>query len=185
MRVVIIASVLVALASTAAAASDGDDDVSPFVAKSTTIYFVSGLSTPVGFFGFEAEQNLTSFWSLSAGAGFGDTAPQIAAMTHLLLGNAWSKLTVGAGVSRGKYVWHAFEGDEIVEQKSGIVTWANFEIGGEHRWRNGFTMRYFGGYRRVVHGELVCDAGYAGCAARYEDSGYEGYYTGFALGASF
>ena len=187
MRLAIIVFTFVALASaTAAAATDGDDEVSPFVAKSTAIYIVTGPLTPVGFFGFEAEQNLTSFWSLSAGAGYGGMAPQIAAMTHLLLGNAWSKLAIGAGLSHGSYQWDAIEGDELVERKMGVVTWANFEIGGEHRWRNGFSMRYFGGYRRVVQGQLVCDAGSTtGCFAQYQNDGYDGIYTGFALGFAF
>src|SRR5215471_16562047 len=184
MRVAVAVFLLIALASATAAAADGEDDVSPFVAKSTAIYLVSGLTT-VGVLGFEAEQNLGSHWSFSAGAGYRYGGPQYGAMTHLLLGNARSKFTIGAGLSRGKHERQMFNGDELAEGKSGVVTWANFEVGGEHRWRNGFSIRYFGGYRHVVQGTLVCDAGNAGCPASNDSAGYDGVYTGFGLGFAF
>jgi hypothetical protein len=183
-RLAIVTFALMALGS-AVARADEDTVVSPFVSKPTALYFVSGPRTPVGFFGFEAEQNLTSFWTVAVGGGF-DAGPQVAAMTRLLLGGATSKLALGVGVSHGKFTWVHDEGDEIAAQKSGTISWANFEIGGAHRWRNGFSLKYFVGYTRAVAGELVCE-GYSApnCLASYQNDGYSGLYTGAAVGGAF
>ena len=59
--------------------------------------------------------------------------------------------------------------------------------GGEHRFRNGFGLRYFGGYGRIIAGDLNCEAGnrYDVCVANHKDDGYNLIYTGIAVGYAF
>jgi len=186
MRVALIALVLVTLLSARAVAADDGEDASPFEAKPTALFLQSGLYSPLGFAGFELEQTVLPVWTVSAGVGLGDVGMQFAGITHLTLGGLRSRLELGAGVSHGDHRWRDLCGDEICAQKTGTVTWANLEIGGAHRWRNGFSLKYFAGYGRIVAGALVCDSYTVdSCVANYKDAGRERIYTGFAFGWAF
>ena len=183
----IIALTLVTLTSARASAADG---VSEFQNRPTAVYAQLGLGTPLGFAGVEAEHMVTPDYAVSVGAGYGTGGPQAAAMLRLLAGGDRSKFSLGAGVSGGKYTWRDYLGfpdDEGPPRKAGTVAWANVEIGGEHRFRNGFALRYFGGYGRLIAGDLVCEAGarYDDCVMFYKDDGYNLIYTGIAVGYAF
>ena len=182
MRVAAIASILVGLTAARAAAADA----SPFADKPTAIRVVGGPLTPVGFLGLEAERTLLPIWSVSVGAGFGYDSPQIAAMSHLLLGGDRSKVTIGAGVSGGHHTFEAICVDTICARKTGTVAWVDLEIGGAHRWPGGLSMRYFAGYGRVVAGHLVCDTEtHDECVTNHANEGRDRVYTGFAFGFAF
>lgn len=182
MRLPLLAFVVIALASGRAAA----DDATPFESKPTAIYAVLGVGTPVGFIGAELEQTLAPYLSASGGLGWGLSGPQAAAMLHFLAGGQRSKLTLGAGVSGGKYSWTEFCIDcGELGTKAGTVGWGNVEIGGEHRFWNGFALRYFGGYGRIIAGDLVCDPSTGNCGTYHQDDGREIVYTGLALGGAF
>jgi hypothetical protein len=188
MRFTVLALMLVALASSPAVAADGEV-ASPFEARSTAVYGVVGLGTPVGLVGAEIEQMLVPNLSLSAGVGWGAAnAPQLAAMAHFLAGGVRSKVTLGVGVSYGGYKWTQFcidDCDNGPATKSGTVTWGNIEIGGEHRFWSGFALRYFGGYGHIIGGDLVCDNAPAGCGPYYQNDGYNVVYTGIGVGGAF
>jgi hypothetical protein len=178
--------VLLTLAGATAAAAEDDEEVSPFEARSTAVFLHVGVSAPLGFGGFEAEQAIVPAWTVSAGVGLGAAGGQVGAMTHLRLGGSWSRFEVGAGLSHGKHVWTEFCGDETCAQKSGTVTRANLELGGTHRWPHGFSMRYFVGYGHVVAGDLVCEGDTVdNCRANHQNDGQSMTYTGFAVGGSF
>ena len=189
MRATVLALTLVVAVSGRAAAADGADSASPFDARRTAIYGVLGLGTPVGLAGVEVEETILQMWSLSAGAGIGASGdPQGAAMIHWLAGGLRSKVTIGVGVSGGKYKWTQFcidDCDNGPATKSGTVAWGNFEIGGEHRFWSGFALRYFGGYGRIIAGNLVCDPPATSCGPYYQNDGYDLVYTGIGLGYSF
>jgi hypothetical protein len=186
MRAAVLALTLVVTASGRAAAADNDGS-SPFESRSTAIYVVAGLGTPVGLAGVEAEQTITPNLSLSAGAGWGAAnAPQGAAMLHLLFGGQQAKFTVGAGISGGKYKWTDLACfDDTCATKSGTVAWGNLELGGEFRLTNGFALRYFAGYAHIVAGDLVCDPPATSCGPYYENDGKELIYLGLAVGYAF
>lgn len=186
MRTTFLVLTLVALASPPAAAAD---DASPFEAKSTAVYAILGVGTPVGFMGAEIEQTVLPNWSLSAGLGWGHAmAPQASAMMRWMGGGQRSKVTIGAGVSGGKYTWTEYfciDCDQV-EHKSGTVAWGNVEVGGEHRFWNGFAIRYFGGYGRIVAGNYGCDPpDDVTCQTYYKDDGINIVYTGIGLGGAF
>jgi len=189
MRVTILALMLVALASGRAAANEDDASASPFEARTTAVYGVVGLGTPVGLVGVEIEQMVVPNLSLSAGAGWGAAnAPQLAAMLHFLAGGVRSKVTIGVGASHGKYQWVEFpciDCENGPVTKSGNVTWGNIEVGGEHRFWSGFALRYFGGYGHIIGGDLVCDNAPAGCGPYYQSDGYNVIYTGIGVGGAF
>jgi hypothetical protein len=183
MRRSILALTLLALASARAAAADM---VSEFENRPTALYAQMGLGTPIGFLGLEVERTVAPELAISAGAGFGETGPQFAAMMRPHYGGDRSKVVFGAGLSGGDYSWRELCYDELCAEKRGIVAWANFEIGGEHRFRNGFAMKYFWGYGRIVGGDLVCVGETAdNCVRFYQDDGRQLLYTGFALGYAF
>jgi len=184
MRRLIVALTLVAVTSARASAADV---VSEFQNRSTAVYAQVGPNTPLGYAGVEAEQMITKTYAVSLGAGQGMGGPQVGAMARLLLGDDRSKFVVGAGASGGRALWREFcLDDSECAQKSGTVAWGNFELGGEHRFRNGFAFRYFGGIGHVIAGSLTCDAANS---FHYETShahdGYTTLYTGGALGYAF
>jgi len=183
----IIALTLVTLTSARASAADG---VSEFQNRPTAVYAQLGLGTPLGFAGVEAEHMVTPDYAVSVGAGYGTGGPQAAAMLRMLAGGDRSKFVIGAGVSGGRTIWTDWAGfpdDEGAVRKIGTVAWGNLEIGGEHRFRNGFGLRYFGGYGRIIAGDLICEAGnrYDVCVANHKDDGYNLIYTGIAVGYAF
>ena len=95
---------------------------------------------------------------------------------------------IGGGLSGGRTWWHEpFCIENDCAKKSGTVGWGNLEIGGEHRFRSGFALKYFGGYGRVIKGDLVCEdgEGYRHCMADHQDEGYNLVYTGIAVGYAF
>ena len=110
-----------------------------------------------------------------------------AAMIRWLGGGQRSKVTIGAGISGGKYKWteFCFDCDNGPVTKSGTVAWGNLEIGGEHQFWSGFSLRYFGGYGHIIAGDLVCDPPATSCGPYYQDDGYYVVYTGIAVGYSF
>jgi len=177
---------LITLAAASAAATEDDEEISPFEARSTAVFLHVGIGAPFGFLGFEAEQAILPFWTVSGGVGLGDASGQLGAMTHLRFGGSWSRVELGAGLSYGKHVWQDLCGDEICAQKRGTVTRANLELGGTHRWPHGFSMRYFVGYGQVVSGDLVCESySIDNCVANHQNDGRAMIYTGFAVGGSF
>ena len=186
-RAAVVALMLVARVSVA----DDDDDhsISTFETKPTAIYGVVGLGTPVGAIGAEVEETVMPNWSLSAGLGWGmANAPQASAMIRWLGGGLRSKVTIGGGVSGGKYKWteFCFDCDDGPVTKSGTVAWGNVEIGGEHRFWNGLALRYFGGYGHIIAGHLDCqNATPTTCEQYYEDDGTNVIYTGFGVGGAF
>jgi hypothetical protein len=185
MRLQILVVTLLALSSTRAAAAEGDS--SPFEARSTAVYAVFGLGTPVGLLGAEVEQMLLPDWSISAGAGFGVTGPQGSVMTHLFTGGSWSKLSIGAGISGGQFHWRditAFDCDDC-SGKVGTVAWGNVEIGGALRLPGGFAFRYFSGYGHIIAGDLVCDPGPDNCARLHPNDGHNLIYAGVGIGGAF
>jgi hypothetical protein len=189
MRCLIVALALVALASGGASAAD----TGVYESRPTALYLQLGLGTPLGELGLEAEQTLTPHLAIAVGAGIGGKGPQGATMLRLRLGGDRAKIVVGAGLSGGPYSWLNFCGDTAngCPQKSGTVAWTNLEIGGSHRDRNGFSLRYFIGYGRIVAGTYTCDPdgpyemAYDRCVMSGPDSGKNLLYTGIALGYAF
>ncbi len=188
MRTWIAALTLVAVTSARASAADV---VSEFQNRPTAVYAQFGLGTPLGFVGAEAEHMVTPDYAVSVGAGYGTGGPQVGAMVRLLAGGDRSKFVIGAGASGGNYNWQdyldlSFD-DRGPIRKVGTVAWANLEIGGEHRFRSGFALRYFGGYGRIVAGDLVCEAGvrHDDCVNFHQDDGKNLIYTGIAVGYAF
>jgi len=190
MRVAVLALTLVALTAGRASAAGDPESVSPFESRSTAVFAVVGLGTPVGLVGAELEQVVLPNLSLSAGAGWGAAnAPQLAGMLHFLAGGVRSKVTIGAGISHGRYQWTEFpciDCENGPVTKSGTVTWGNVEIGGEHRFWSGFALRYFGGYGRIVAGDLTCNNTTATiCDQYYKNDGINVIYTGIGVGGAF
>ena len=184
----IIALTLVTLTSARASAADG---VSEFQNRPTAVYAQLGLGTPLGFAGVEAEHMVTPDYAVSGGAGYGTGGPQAAAMVRMLAGGDRSKFVIGAGASGGNYNWQdyldlSFD-DRGPIRKVGTVAWANLEIGGEHRFRSGFALRYFGGYGHIIAGDLACPSGSRqdDCLMFHKDDGHNLIYTGIAVGYAF
>jgi hypothetical protein len=183
MRLPVLVTALVALASARAAAADG---VSEFENRPTALFVQVGVGTPVGWLGLEAERTLTPEMAISAGAGFGETGPQASLMPRFLFWGDRSKVFIGTGVSGGDYKWTKICYETVCAEKRGRVMWGNAEIGAEHRFRSGFAMRYFGGYGRVIAGDLACVGDTADDCTRFNQSeGRQIVYTGFALGGAF
>ena len=187
MRAALLALTFVTVVSARARAAD--DAATPFEAKPTALFAVLGVGTPVGFMGAEVEQMVLPNVSLSAGLGWGvANALQSATMVRWLGGGQRSKVTIGAGVSWGKYTWQEYfciDCDYVVH-KSGTVVWGNVEIGGEHRFWNGFALRYFGGYGRIVAGDFTCDTlDDPVCTRYYQNDGTSIVYTGIGIGRAF
>jgi len=183
----IIALTLVTLTSARASAADG---VSEFQNRPTAVYAQLGLGTPLGFAGVEAEHMVTPDYAVSVGAGYGTGGPQAAAMVRMLAGGDRSKFVIGAGVSGGRTIWHDWAGfpdDEGTIQKIGTVAWGNVEIGGAHRFRTGFALKYFGGYGHIIAGDLACPSGSRqdDCLMFHKDDGHNLIYTGIAVGYAF
>ncbi len=186
MRAAVLALTLIVAASGRAAAANNDGSASPFESRPTAVYAVAGLGTPVGLVGAEVEETLLPNLSLSGGVGWGAAnAPQGAAMLRWLGGSQWSKLTVGAGISGGRYKWTDWACfDDTCATKSGTVAWGNVEIGGELRFPRGFALRYFAGYGHIIAGDLVCDPPATSCGPYYQNDGYNLIYTGVGVGYS-
>lgn len=187
MRAARLALILVALASPRAFAADDHEAATPFESRPTAIYAVLGIWTPVGFLGAEVEETILSHLTVSAGGGWSTSGPQGSVMMHVLAGGERSKLTLGAGVSGGKYTWVEWCIDcDDGARKNGTVAWGNVEIGGEHRFWNGFALRYFGGYGHIIAGDLVCDTtNNSHCVQYHQNDGYYVIYTGVGLGYAF
>ena len=184
MRAWILALTLFALPSGKAHAAERSE----FENRPTAVYGQLGLGTPLGFVGIEAEHTVVPIWSVSAGAGLGLGGPQAAVMTRGLFGGHWSKFVIGGGLSGGRYLWvEPFCIENDCTRKSGTVAWGNLEIGGAHRFRSGFAMKYFGGYGRLIAGDLVCDEAetYGHCTIDHKNDGYNLIYTGVAVGYAF
>ncbi len=187
MRRLIVALTLVAVTSAKASAADV---VSEFQNRPTAVFAQFGLGTPLGFVGAEAERMVTPDYAVSVGAGYGTGGPQAAAMLRYLAGGDRSKFVLGAGVSGGRTIWDdwlGFPDDEGTIRKIGTVAWGNIEIGGEHRFRSGFALKYFGGYGRIIAGDLGCEAGnrYDDCVTFHQNDGHNLVYTGIAVGYAF
>jgi hypothetical protein len=124
--------------------------------RTTAVYAVAGLGTPVGFAGLEIVQRVGPVVELSAGIGSGLTAEmahngsslQWAVMPRLRFGDEGQRnLTVGVGISGGNLA--DLCDDSCPPQSSYPVYYmlsANFEIGLERWWSNGFALRSFVGY---------------------------------------
>ena len=184
MRLPVLVLSLVALASARAYAAD--DVVSEFENRPTALFVQFGVGTPIGLAGLEVERMLTPNMAISAGGGFSAMGPQVAVMPRFFFWGDRSKVFIGAGVSGGDYEWTKYCYETICAEKRGKVTWGNAEFGAEHRFRSGFAMRYFGGYGRVIGGDLPCVGDTADDCVRFDqNSGREIVYTGFALGGAF
>jgi hypothetical protein len=187
MRIALFALTLLAAAAGPAAAA-GNEDASPFESRPTVLYGVLGLGTPVGLVGVEVEETIRSHLSLTAGVGWGAAnAPQGAVMIRALVLSASDfRLTIGAGISGGKYKWSDwFCFYDTCTTKSGTVAWGNLEIGGEHRLATGFALRYFLGYGHMVGGDFVCDPPATSCGPYYENDGRDLIYLGVGVGYAF
>jgi len=175
---------LVALASARAQADD--DFTSEFEHRPTAIFLQFGLGTPIGLAGLEFERMLAPGMAISAGGGYSEAGGQVAAMPRFFFWGDRSKVFIGAGVSGGDYKWTKYCYEEICAEKRGRVMWGNAELGAEHRFRSGFAMRYFGGYGRIIGGNLTCVGNTSDDCMRFDqNSGRELVYTGFALGGAF
>jgi hypothetical protein len=107
-------------------------------------------------------------------------------MPRLLFGHGRSVLVVGAGVSRGKYTSNNYcYDDHSCAYLTGTANWANVEIGGEYRWINGISFRYFGGYGRTFADDLSCTGNAIDECNAHPSWGRSLTYTGFALGQAF
>lgn len=133
--------------------------------RTTAIYLVFGAGTPVGLWGLETVFRLRPSLELSAGVGLGGSASgsasntsvkqvlQWAVMPRWLFGSQNNPLTLGAGLSGGRYGGYQIFGEGLDCPDEGpcrYVTpyslWLNVEIGGE-RWMSvGFAFRYFLGF---------------------------------------
>jgi hypothetical protein len=183
MRLAVLVIPLLALTSARAIAAEG---VSEFENRPTAIFVQIGLGAPTGFLGLEVERVLAPGMAISAGAGFGETGPQFAAMPRFLFWGDRSKVFIGTGVSGGDYKWTKYCYETICAEKRGRVMWGNAEVGAEHRFRSGFAMRYFGGYGRVLAGDLPCVGDTSDeCVRSNQSDGREIIYTGLALGGAF
>lgn len=170
----------------AARAGHAADGASLFDQKATSVYAQLGLGTPLGFYGGEVEQTVTSFLALSGGAGIGQAGPQVAFMPRVRLGSDTSAVVAGAGVSYGKYRYSTIclvFCDRSSAVFEGKVTWVNAEAALEHRWPSGLSLRLFLGAGRRVAGALPCTAD-GGCG-RLRPTVLVVPYLGTALGWSF
>jgi len=127
---------------------------------SSAVYGVVGFAMPVGFAGIEGVHRFGSVFELSAGLGAGLSAAlaksgsplQWAVMPRLRFGaNERNTFTMGVGASGGSIGDIPLFCDEYCDQERASYPthywlWANFEVGGEHWWRNHFALRYFVGY---------------------------------------
>jgi len=114
----------------------------------------------VGFAGIEGVHRFGSVFEMSAGLGAGLSAAlaksgsplQWAVMPRLRFGaNERNTFTMGVGASGGSIGDIPLFCDEYCDQERASYPthywlWANFEVGGEHWWRNHFALRYFVGY---------------------------------------
>jgi len=157
---------------------------SNFRARPTAIYAELGLGAPLGWAGVEIEQTLASFLAMSGGVGMGFAGPQIAAMPRFRVGGRQSVATIGMGVSYGKFHWSdRCSLDCTPEIRDGTVAWGNLEGGYELRRSNGFSLRAFAGYGRIITGQLGCTAvGTFGCGI---EDGRSLAYVGVAVGWAF
>jgi hypothetical protein len=181
MRLPLLVATLALLTSGRAAAGDAGE----LESKPNVLYAQVGLGTPLGYVGVEAARRVSPYFVVSAGAGMGVSGPQIALMPRLHLGQGRSTLVLGAGVSRGKYTSsNACDDDDGCAYRTGTANWANVEIGGEYRWPEGLSVRYFGGYGQAFADNLVCVGAQEQCAA-HPGGGRSLVYTGLAVGQAF
>jgi hypothetical protein len=186
MRLPLLAATLIVLTSARATAGADTD----FASRPNALYAQVGAGTPLGYVGLELARRLWPSFQISAGAGMGVSGPQIALMPRLLFGHGRSVLVVGAGLSRGKYksngtCYELSHDDLTCAHLTGTANWANAEIGGEYRWINGISFRYFGGYGRAFAGDLVCAGNAIDQCNADPNPGRTLIYTGFALGQAF
>jgi hypothetical protein len=168
---------LLAIAAPAHAEAPEIDEV-PHVAVSGTV----GLGTPLGFVGAELEAHLSRWASLAAGAGMASQGPQLAVMARggIPLGDS-STLTLGLGLSEGKYQWTEFVFDEPAVKTWNRAYWTNAEAGVAFRFGHGpVSGRPFVGFSRVINGQdYMCNDEH--CATDHQRDGEWFFYTGFAV----
>jgi len=186
MRLPVLALVVSLAALASARARAADNYVSEFEHRTTAIFLQFGVGTPIGLAGLEVERMLAPGMAISAGGGYSVSGGQLAVMPRFFFWGDRSKVFIGTGVSGGDYEWTKICYETICAEKRGRVMWGNAELGAEHRFRSGFAMRYFGGYGRVIAGDLPCVGDTADeCMRSDQNSGREIVYTGFALGGAF
>jgi hypothetical protein len=153
------------------------------------VYFIAGLGTPVGGIGLEA----LARWSLvelaaglGVGLGVGAAAHgvtlaeklQWALMPRLRLWGPWPALTLGVGVSWGRYAEVGVDSEQDCPQCIADVVWLNAEVGGELWTTSGFALRCFLGFARSVRATPTTSGSYIG-------NHYTIPYTGAGVGYAF
>jgi hypothetical protein len=177
-RAFVLVSVLILLGRGATARAEAQEASH----RTTAVYAIGGLGTPVGWAGLEIVHRVGPVVELSAGIGSGLTATmahngsslQWAVMPRLRIGDeGHNNLTVGAGLSGGNL---GDVCDDSCPQQSSYpvyyMYWANFEIGAEHWWKSGIALRTFLGYAQSLTS-----------ASRYTTTDFP--YVGSGLGYAF
>ena len=140
----------------------------PLPPPTTAVYFQIGGGAPTGIIGLEGVHRFGPTLEVGGGVGIGASASnsernpsighvlQWAVMPRWRIGRDRDALTLGAGLSGGNFgKASVFEGCDSNEPCYSVeyVLWANVEAGGEHSWRSGFSLRYFGGYARSINAD--------------------------------
>jgi hypothetical protein len=119
-----------------AGAAEMPASANPFEAFGGAVSATLGLGTPVGLLGIEGQLDLRSWLMLTAGGGKGNAGPQVAAMLHLraLLHaerSASAALTLGYGLSGGRYHEQLCIFDSCNPELGGTLWWHNIQGGVE------------------------------------------------------
>lgn len=132
------------------------------VERTTSIYALSGLGAPFGFFGIETVHRFGPTVELAAGIGSGLAATlaqdgfplQWSLMPRVRIGRPTGhNFTLGAGISGGNFAnVNVVDCDNDCSPPVHYMMWANFEIGVERWSQSGFAVRSFIGY---AHGLLA------------------------------
>jgi hypothetical protein len=114
-----------------------------------------GVFTPIGEFGFEYTHMVLPTLEIGAGAGVGYLGPQVSLMPRLRTGQGPTSFTFGAGISGGPYSAPELpffcepSGPNMCITRT-TVLWGNLEVGVQRTWREGMTLRVYGGAGRIV-----------------------------------